>query len=753
MRITSLAAALVSASLVCASTPSFAQQPAAKPDDEQQIQLGTQEVLLDLVATDNKGRPVNDLKADEIKVFEDGSRQEVTSFGLVQADGSDAVAGSKPPPSIEISPFRGFNFIIVVVDRTSLRQQDLKATNDAGQKFVAERLGPNDVMAVFVAANRLVMLQNFTNNKSKLSKALNAATDTSGSAQPLDRGDRLATQVDIASPTTSAGLGGLAAASGSGQEGPPQPVTSATVDNLSASNPNSLANTIDLIANVSNDIDATYNDLVLQFESVALVRELLALMKNYSRIPGRKSLLLYSEGLVVDNVVASALDSLVGTANRNNFAIYTVDAAGLRQETQTRLEAPTGGALNGGPTTLIGNRNDPTLVDASGSSGLGRAERNVRTGGNSALNRLAVETGGVALRNSNDLNRGFQVVEADLRSYYALSYAPTNPALDGKFRSIKVEVSRKGVDVRTRKGYYATPGSSVLLPFEQPVLEMLAASKPESRPSDLPVLMRAERFRAEHGWSIPIVASLPASALAVATPRKGAKDDDPVELEVDMVAIVRDSKGGIIAKTSRSFLYQSPKDRLDEFKKLELANSFSQPMVLPPGGYTISLAVYDPNSQKGTVLERRIALPTTPPGAVSMSSLVLSRDVVAVPPAERERAASDPLVFQGTTRILPNATGLFVKSRGDRLVMYFRCYGLPSKEYQVRTEFVKDGQVVSASQPMAIPETNANGETAFAPSLPLDGLEPGSYVVHVILIDPVSSKPVADTTGNFRVEA
>jgi hypothetical protein len=67
-------------------------------------------------------------------------------------------------------------------------------------------------------------------------------------------------------------------------------------------------------------------------------------------------------------------------------------------------------------------------------------------------------------------------------------------------------------------------------------------------------------------------------------------------------------------------------------------------------------------------------------------------------------------------------------------------------------EFVKDGKPVSASQPTALPVTDSEGRVAFAPSIPIDALEPGSYVAHVIVLDPETQKPVADATGNFRID-
>jgi VWFA-related protein len=724
MRIKALAASMLALSIGLGT--------AAAQDTDDQIELSAQEVLLDIVVTDSKGRPVTDLRRDEVEVLEGGDPQEITSFSLIESSGSTATAapGGKAPVSIELSPFRGFNFIIVVVDRTSLDQRDLKSTLEAGNKFLNERLQPNDLVSVFVASNRLIKIQDFTNNKEKLLRALQIATGGGGQRIELSQEDITASQVEIFSSDPSAQQ---ANQPGGAQTAPVAGDVSGAIRDLQT---------------ISNDVATTFDTLREQFQAVALVQSLLSLMKTYSRVPGRKSVVLFSEGFAVESAVEGSFASLIGSANRNNFAFYTVDAAGLRPTTQSRL-GPSSGVP--GTSTIIGNRNDPTLADPLGNTALGRAERDVRSGGNGALHRLAVDTGGVPLRNNNDLNRGFQAVEADLRSYYAVSYAPRNANFDGKFRPVTIKVSRKGVDVRTRKGYYATPGGGVLLPFEQPVLELLAASKPGERPSALPVMVRLDRFRSGTGWALPIYTHLAASAL-VPSERKDDKGNVAYDFEVDMVAIVRDTKGTIVAKASRSFLYASQKTALEAFRQLELTNSFSQPMVLAPGTYKVQLAVYDPNAQKGTVVERAILLPPVPAGGPMLSSIVLSRDVVPVPEKERAAAASDPLVFEGTTRIVPNATGRFVKSRGDQIVTFFRFYGAPSKQYQVRIEFIRDGQVVSASQPANLPLTDANGETSFAPTLPIASLEPGAYIVRIAILEPGAPKPVADATGNFRVD-
>ncbi len=75
------------------------------------------------------------------------------------------------------------------------------------------------------------------------------------------------------------------------------------------------------------------------------------------------------------------------------------------------------------------------------------------------LRKLANETGGFAVfpRNDEQLLEAFDEIAAQLRTQYLLSYTPTNRASDGKFRKVKVKITRKGLKVRTRRGYYA-PG-------------------------------------------------------------------------------------------------------------------------------------------------------------------------------------------------------------------------------------------------------------------------------------------------------
>jgi Ca-activated chloride channel family protein len=77
--------------------------------------------------------------------------------------------------------------------------------------------------------------------------------------------------------------------------------------------------------------------------------------------------------------------------------------------------------------------------------------------GDNALKQLAESTGGRVFfpYSSNQLSEAFQEVDQELRSQYNLTYVPTNKRKDNKFREIKIKVSRKSVNIRHRKGYFA----------------------------------------------------------------------------------------------------------------------------------------------------------------------------------------------------------------------------------------------------------------------------------------------------------
>ena len=82
--------------------------------------------------------------------------------------------------------------------------------------------------------------------------------------------------------------------------------------------------------------------------------------------------------------------------------------------------------------------------------------------GDKVLESIADETGGRAFfpYRVDDLGRSFEDIGDELRSQYSLAYVPINRNLDGKFREVRIQVDRKGLSVRSRKGYFAPRASA-----------------------------------------------------------------------------------------------------------------------------------------------------------------------------------------------------------------------------------------------------------------------------------------------------
>lgn len=138
-------------------------------------------------------------------------------------------------------------------------------------------------------------------------------------------------------------------------------------------------------------------------------------------------------------------EELMDIANAANVSFYPVDARGLAAFDRDLNETP-----------VLSPYTEAQLVR-------GRVE---------SLRTLATNTDGLAVVDTNNLDRGFQRIVDDLTSYYLLGYYSTNTALDGKVRRIKVRVKRRGVDVRARRGYLAATPEE----FEQGQAEMTAAA-------------------------------------------------------------------------------------------------------------------------------------------------------------------------------------------------------------------------------------------------------------------------------------
>src|SRR6188768_510206 len=117
-----------------------------------------------------------------------------------------------------------------------------------------------------------------------------------------------------------------------------------------------------------------------------------------------------------------------------------------------------------GPGVRPGSPNDQLMREIDEAANRGnvtihvidpRPLGSVGFGGDTVLRRLAADTGGRAIVNTNDPMEQLEGVMKDASAYYLVGYSPTRRTNDGKFHEIKVKVKRRGVRVTARRGYWS----------------------------------------------------------------------------------------------------------------------------------------------------------------------------------------------------------------------------------------------------------------------------------------------------------
>src|SRR5258706_15514445 len=95
------------------------------------------------------------------------------------------------------------------------------------------------------------------------------------------------------------------------------------------------------------------------------------------------------------------------------------------------------------------------------------------------LDFLARQTGGIAIKNNNDLTNGIRKVLEDQRGYYLIGFRPANSSFDPKtgrrtFHKLSLKITRPGkFDVRMRNGFYGVTDEARRAPGQRTVAQQL----------------------------------------------------------------------------------------------------------------------------------------------------------------------------------------------------------------------------------------------------------------------------------------
>jgi VWFA-related protein len=368
-------------------TPVFAGQRHTPPPEHGPIfRLGVSLVQLDVVVTDRRGRHVHDLGPADFEVLQNGRPQPIVDAIYVQQDrASPAGAGSPQGAQIglrstgighisALAPSAagdiGRRVLAILVDDARMSFAGIYFTRDALLRFVADDFRHGD-LAGLIRSSGGRSPETLTSGREELAQSIRRLSFRD--ARALVASDEILGRYCVL------------------------PWLAARLDAL-----------------LVNRLLGRMHDVV----------------ETLRPLPGRKAIVLVSEGFWSGDDRQRGLQDLVDSANRCGVAIYAVDPRGL--------EIPCG-------------------ADGEESLHSCYAQLNTRD----ALHFLAAETGGFAVVNTSNLRGGLERIANDQRGYYLVGYQPEvdtfRNAADPEYLKVKVAVKRKGLKVRSRRGFYAVP--------------------------------------------------------------------------------------------------------------------------------------------------------------------------------------------------------------------------------------------------------------------------------------------------------
>ena len=583
-----LAGAVVSAG----QNPAPAQSPAGPQTPTFRVNVDYVEV--DVLVTDAQGNYIRELKKEDFQVFEDGKPQTIANFVPIDipVEQSQQPLFATQPIDPDVrgneQPFNG-RVYVMVLDSAHTLPQNTNLMRNAAKKFISEKLGANDVMAVVTArgaAGGPDDGQEFTNNKRLLLASVDKFRGTQPRSATLNKIDDFVSK----SAQRAAGV----------DTGDPQ------------------------------DIDAKERE----YNARMVLEELTAVADWFSIVRGRKkSILYFSEGISYDihDVFANQgnnsaamiqlnMQDLVRATTKANAVIYAIDPRGLLGMSDANIELQSVDA----PVDL-GNR----ALDAE--SRLARE----------SLQTFAAETGGFAVVNTNKIANAFDRIVAENSSYYVLAYYPPNPKRDGKYHNINVRLTKPGLTVRFRRGYANPSGKAPTQSKSDLAPELLDALQ-----SPIPVSGLGMKV-----FAVPFKGTAPNASVLVGVELRGRDLNTEASGRVDLALGAVDSQGKMKATSHDTLtlnLRPETKSRVAQngIRLLDRMN-------IAPGRYQLRVAARDSGGSVGSVLydlevpdfsKSRIAVS----GVVLTSAATIAQVPTAKPDAELRTALPGPPVAART---------------------------------------------------------------------------------------------------------
>ena len=435
--------------LICLlATPAgaFSQTQTPTRDQTEVIRVFTQLIQTDVMVFDKDGNFKDNLRREDFELRIDGKVKPIEFFERVAAGSANeeaqlaAARGSAPTANAKGKPIpldRG-RTIFFFIDDLHLDLAGTQAARKVITRFIDAEMSQNDEAAVTSASGQVGFLQQLTDNKTVLRRAL----------------ERLALRPYQVQDHQQPPMPEFQALRIDGRD---MDATGYYVDALLRETPMLSRQTAEHM------VQSRANQVLQQAAHITRgsLSGLESLVRSASELPGQKLLFFLSNGFFVagrNSDVRHRLQKITSLAARNGVVIYSLDTRGL---VGSLVDASTDAPF------------DPSFR-------LRRSESEELNATQDGLHALAYDTGGRAILNSNDLGSGLKKALVETSVYYLLAWKPDSERpTSSKFRRIDVKlVNKPDLVTRVRRGFFdLEPAAPVANDKDQKAVE----KKPEAK--------------------------------------------------------------------------------------------------------------------------------------------------------------------------------------------------------------------------------------------------------------------------------
>jgi VWFA-related protein len=699
-------APLLSILLFAVAALGQAQRPAASPTpptDDDVVKITTSLIQVDVTVTDSRGRIITDLKPDELEIYENGKKQPISNFSFVsnvRERVEQPTKVEKNAPVVPVAPIKQEDVrrtVALVVDDLTLSFESTYYVRRALRKFVDEQMQEGDLVAIIRAGAGIGALQQFTSDKRMLYAAIEKVKWNPSGSGGIGAFAPLEAKIDTGAP-----------------EEEPEPGE-----------------------RTQEGREREFNDFRSNYFVTGTLGAVNYVIRGMSELPGRKSIMLLSDGFRLFNRDASgsiessrimaSLRSLIDQANRSSVVIYTLDPRGLQVAGLTAADN-----TQGRTTDEI----DQAMSDRSNDL------RETQDG----LVYLARQTGGFAVINNNDLAGGIRRVLDD-QSYYLVAYEPEDETFDPKtrrFNRLDIKVLRKGARVRYRSGFFGISDETLPTSTSTKGNLVYALTSPFAV-NEIAVRLNTI-FGVQKDQTGYVRSLLHVSAKDISF--TDAPDGKKVAT-FEVLAVGFGDNGLAQDQLSKSYTMTLTKERYNDFLKRGFVYDIFFPLK-KPGAYQLRIALKDTATNKIGSAHQFINVPNLKKKRLTLSGLAIENLTLA---AYERRAANNGAPVLGDSEPLID-TALRQFKAGSILN-----FGLAVHNYQLptgltsRVSLYKDSKLVFAGEPNPLRFQPINGAMPFMSSLSLpEQMEPGEYALQVDITDTNAKNKYKTATQFIQFE-